>query len=117
MQSWYMSMYLRCPPGIGLHCPSDAQKDDLRAAIAAGDVTWHAFPHNAELEAGSATVIDAGLNLTHALDDDLRVPRKTVLSQRDVPGLTRAMIPLLMRRGVKAVSVGVNGASMYPRVV
>jgi hypothetical protein len=28
--------------------------------------------------------------------------------QRDVPGLTRAVIPILAAKGIKAVSVGVN---------
>ena len=116
MQAWYLTLYLNCPPGLGLHCPNATAKSALRAAVAAGDVTYHAFPHNAELEAGSAGVITHGLRLTHALDAALGVPPKTVLSQRDVPGLTRAMIPLLKAEGILAVSVGVNGASMYPRV-
>lgn len=113
MQAWYLSLYLDCPPGLGLNCPSDDDKAALRAAIAAGDITWHAFPHNAELEAGNAAVIAAGLRMTHALDASLGLPPKTVLSQRDVPGLSRAMIPLLKKAGIHAVSVGVNGASMY----
>lgn len=36
--------------------------------------------------------------------------------QRDVPGLTSAAIPILKSRGVKGISVGVNGASAPPRV-
>lgn len=36
--------------------------------------------------------------------------------QRDVPGLTRAAVPILARAGVKALSVGVNGASAPPDV-
>ena len=109
MQAWYISMYMHCPAGLGLQCPTDAEKAALRGAIAAGDVTWHAFPHNAELEAGSASVIRAALKMTHALDAEFGLPPKAVLSQRDVPGLTRAMIPILKQHGVEAVSVGVNG--------
>ena len=118
MQSWYLQMYIHCPEpnSLGIRCPSAADKAALKAAVAAGDITWHAFPHNAELEAGSAAVIRAGLQATHTLDAELGVARKTVLSQRDVPGLTRAMIPLLKSAGIRAISVGVNGASMYPRV-
>ena len=116
MQIWYISMYLDCPTGFGLRCPSERDKKALRDAIAVGDITYHAFPHNAELEAGSAAVIQAGLQMTHALDAEFGAAPKAVLSQRDVPGLTRAMIPLLKRHGVRAVSVGVNGESMYPRV-
>jgi hypothetical protein len=33
--------------------------------------------------------------VAHALDDRLGVARKTVLSQRDVPGMERSTIPVL----------------------
>lgn len=36
--------------------------------------------------------------------------------QRDVPGLTRAAIPILVGQGIKAVSVGVNAGSAPPAV-
>ena len=42
--------------------------------------------------------------------------RKTVLSQRDVPGISRAVLPVLAANGVRAVTVGVNGASTPPNV-
>ena len=37
-------------------------------------------------------------------------PHRMTYSQRDVPGLTRAAIPLLSKYGVKGVTVGENGA-------
>jgi hypothetical protein len=39
-----------------------------------------------------------------------------VHAQRDVPGLTRAAIPVLVGKGVRAVSVGVNPGSAPPGV-
>lgn len=36
--------------------------------------------------------------------------------QRDVPGLTRAAIPILHNEGVRALTVGVNGGSAPPAV-
>lgn len=36
--------------------------------------------------------------------------------QRDVPGFTRAALPILAGQGVKAVTVGVNGGSAPPAV-
>lgn len=39
----------------------------------------------------------------------------TVL-QRDVPGFTRAAVPILVDQGVKAVTLGVNGGSAPPDV-
>ena len=41
---------------------------------------------------------------------------KVTLSQRDVPGMTRSVLPILSTAGVQAISVGVNGASMPPNV-
>ena len=38
------------------------------------------------------------------------------MSQRDVPGMTRATIPLLTSLGVKAVSVGANTYSASAEV-
>lgn len=116
MQSYYISLYLDCPRHAGLNCPTNAEVSEFETAVAAGEITWHAFPHNAELEAGTAEVIAAGLEVTHRLDKKFGLPPKATLSQRDVPGLTRSMIPLLVSKGVRAISVGVNGASMYPRV-
>jgi hypothetical protein len=43
----------------------------------------------------------------------LLLPPPLLLLQRDVPGLTRAVIPVLAAKGIKAVSVGVNpGAAL-----
>jgi hypothetical protein len=39
-----------------------------------------------------------------------------VLLQRDVPGLTRAVIPVFVSKGIKAISVGVNAGSAPPGV-
>ena len=41
-------------------------------------------------------------------DDHYGQPHKQTLSLRDVPGMTRAAIPLLHRRNISAVSVGEN---------
>ena len=43
-QSYLVSLFLDCPPGIGLNCPNGAAKDAFKAAAAAGDITWQAFP-------------------------------------------------------------------------
>jgi hypothetical protein len=46
-------------------------------------------------------LFDAALNLTFTEDRHFGHPKRMTLSQRDVPGLTRAVIPLLSRAGVK----------------
>ena len=84
-------MYFDCPEGMGLHCPSAESKANISAAIAQGDITWQAFPHNAEPAIMDPALIKAGLEMTFALDKKFGLPHKGVLSQRDVPGLARSL--------------------------
>jgi hypothetical protein len=77
---------------------------------------YHAFPFNAELELYSPTFVHEGVALTHALDAALGVESKRTLSQRDVPGITRSVIPILRAASVTGISVGVNPSSGFPKV-
>lgn len=54
--------------------------------------------------------------MSRDLDSQFGTSNSMTMSQRDVPGMTRGMIPILAQNGVKAVSVGVNGASAPPGV-
>lgn len=110
-QSWLVSLYLDCPAGLGLHCPSAAAVDNFTTAVRQGWITWHAFPHNAEAPMLGADLFQAGIALTHSLDARFGLPPKVTLSQRDVPGITRAVVPLLAANGVRAISIGVNGGT------
>jgi hypothetical protein len=85
-------------------------------AISAGYLTWHAFPFNSELERHDAGALAAGVGSCHALDARFGLPPKATLSQRDVPGTTRAALAPLLAAGVRAISIGVNGASTPPFV-
>ena len=114
-QSWVLSFYLDCPPHMGLHCPSDQNITRVEQAIRDGDITWHAFPHNAQLEIMGGALLKAGIDLTHTLDDRFNLSRKVTLSQRDVPGMPRSVIPFLNRSGVTAISIG-NGGSTPPDI-
>jgi hypothetical protein len=91
-----------------LVCPNATALANFEAAVKRGDITYHAFPFNAEPEMFTPELFDAALNLTFDEDDYFGHPRRRTLSQRDVPGLTRAAIPLLARRNVTGVSVGQN---------
>ena len=75
---------------------------------------WHAFPHNAELAAAGQGMVRAGLKLTHALDARFGLAPKRTLSQRDVPGITRAALPLLAEAGVGFISIGTNNGPYKP---
>ena len=116
-QSYVVSLFLDCPPGfVGLVCPSPEELNNFTQAVEAGYIYWHAFPFNGELELSEPGMLTAALGLTHALDDRFKLPHKATLSQRDVPGLTRAALPLLVAQGVKALTVGVNPFSTPPYV-
>eukprot|EP00038_Savillea_parva_P009725 m.185439 g.185439 ORF g.185439 m.185439 type:complete len:909 (-) comp16452_c0_seq1:57-2783(-) len=118
-QSWLVSMYRHCNesiinrfggPDSDIICPNEAKLAAFEASVKLGDITWHAFPHNSEPEMFDEGLFLSALNLTFTEDDYYGHPHRKTLSQRDVPGLTRAAIPLLNRYGVKGITVGENGA-------
>jgi hypothetical protein len=118
-QSWLVDTYRHCNetvinrfggPDSDLICPSASELADFEATVKLGDITWHAFPHNSEPEMYDPTTFAAGLALTFRQDAYYGHKPRQTLSQRDVPGMTRSVIPLLRSMGVQAVSVGENGA-------
>jgi hypothetical protein len=125
--SWLVSLFFSCPPnatgvhtgatGKGprtiLHCPNETYKEEVRIAIKEGVLTWAAFPFNSELSAYDRSLIEFGINHTHALDDYFGVKRKITLPDRDVPGITRSLIPILLENGIGAINEAPNGA-MHP---
>jgi hypothetical protein len=119
--SWIVSMFRHCQnstvniaagPGqpSDLQCPTPDALAAFETAARDGIINWHAFPFNAEPEAYDAGMFEASLNLTFIEDEHFGLPKRMTYSQRDVPGLTRAAIPLLAKAGVKGVTVGENGA-------
>ncbi len=113
-------MYVHCPEnftlsGILLQCPADADVQAFKEAVARGDIVWHAGAFNTEYEnALNEEMVAAQFQLSFDLADELGVPRPRTLSLRDVPGTTRAVVPLLVKNGITALSVGVNGGSPAP---
>jgi hypothetical protein len=119
---WLVSLYLDCPPNlvladIPLVCPTPAEIALFRAAVAAGDVTWHRGPFNMQPEnLASSLLFEMSLDISSSLSLQFGLPPSAVLSQRDVPGMTRGVIPLLSSNGVAAVTVGVNDYTCAPDV-
>ena len=112
-----ISMYIDCPSDWeGIQCPNATALAQFREAVQHGWITWHAFPFNTEPEFYDGPMVDFAVQLTHDVDSKLGQAKKTVMSQRDVPGMTRSIIPLLRSRGVNTVSVGANGGSTPPNV-
>ena len=123
-QSWIASLYLDCDnagmefwPELGsavnkvgsssLHCPNASSVAAFRAALQRGDIFFHAFVHNAEASTYSdASMFEAGIEIGERLADASGTPRPIAVSQRDVPGWTRATLPLLNKHGVVGLSFG-----------
>jgi hypothetical protein len=92
-----------------------AMRGRLEAAILRGDVVWHALPMTFHSELLSPALFSAGLAIARRLD--ARFGRRTIAAKMtDVPGHTRAIVPLLARAGVALLHLGVNRASPLPRV-
>ena len=105
-QSYLVSLFVDCPPAFLVRCPTAGELTNFTAAVKAGYITWHAYPHSGSVEKHDPSMLAFALKMTHDLDDRFGVRRKSVLSLRDVPGLTRAALPVLAAAGVTAINIG-----------
>ena len=122
-QPWIASLYLDCKtagmrfwPELGsavrvghssLHCPNASSVAAFRAALQRGDIFLHAFAHNAQASTFSdGSMFEAGIEIGERLADDSGISRPIAVSQRDVPGWTRATLPLLNKHGIVGLSFG-----------
>jgi hypothetical protein len=100
------------------------------------DITWHAGPFNTEVETMDEDLFDFSMELSTSLDVQVasvsslttRVisdfwtslqfgkEPKTVFSLKDVPGMTRGAVPVLAKRNVQLIHVGVNDETSPPAV-
>ena len=105
--SWLMYEYLEQA--------TPSQRKTMEAAIAAGDITWHALPFSWQTEMLDRLMIAGGLGFSAALD--ARFGRKTIAAKMsDVPGHTRGIIEPLQAAGVRLLDIGINAASVPPDV-
>ncbi len=100
--SWLLYEYLEQAS------PQDRRR--MEQAISEGDIAWHAIPFSWQTEMMDASMISAGVALSHALD--ARFGRRTTgAKMTDVPGHTRGIISPLAAQGVTFLDIGVNDAS------
>eukprot|EP01084_Bolivina_argentea_P044396 81697_1 len=118
--SWLLSLYLECPPNAGLHCPTEAQKQSLiNNLLLDQTLTIHSFPFNSQNELYDKSLFEYGVWLSTHYIPSLISPSYTApitLSQRDVPGITRSVIPILRKYNISAISIGCNGQSAPPAI-
>ncbi|MDY6857513.1 MAG: DUF5054 domain-containing protein [Thermodesulfobacteriota bacterium] len=87
----------------------------LENAIVSGDIVWHALPFTTHTELMDASLFRFSLSLSHKLD--MRFGKETIAGKMtDVPGHTRAVVPLLAEAGIRFLHIGVNPASTSPDV-
>ncbi|KAK6980368.1 hypothetical protein BgiMline_021379 [Biomphalaria glabrata] len=118
---WLVSLYLDCPNitliGGPLKCPSQEEQMEFRRAVYDGLITWHAFPFNIQTDFISYYLFESGLELSQRLDAMFNIKRThPTMSQRDVPGITKAALASLKKYGIKGISVGVNPGTAPPDV-
>ena len=91
------------------------QRKQLETAIEDGLIRWHGLPFTTHTELMNASLFNYGLSLSQQLDK--RFGKKTIAAKMtDVPGHTRAMVPLLAKAGIQFLHLGANEASTPPDV-
>ena len=94
---------------------SPEQRRRTEAAIAAGDLAWHALPFTWQTEVLDRSMVVGGLGFSRSLDR--RFGRTTTgAKMTDVPGHTRSIVPPLAENGIKLLDIGINSASTPPDV-
>ena len=98
-----------------LEAATSARRRQMESAIEHGDIAWHGLPFTTHSELQDAGLFKAGLALSQRLDS--RFGKHTLAAKMtDVPGHTRAIVPLLAEAGIRFLHIGVNSASTAPDV-
>ena len=123
LQPYLIYLYLHCEHdiiptinNITLHCPNNNQINDFKKAIFNGNIVWQALPFNIHSEMQNEIMFQNQINLVRILDDEFKQSYKTVINQRDVPGITAGVIPILIKNNIKAISIGANELAGTPEV-
>ena len=122
---YLLSLGLDCPPNMTMgtadpldtvHCPSEAQKTELLRGVADGDIGLWGVPFNMQVEwMMDPSLVEFSVQLVHDMADKYNFTnRGTTFATHDVPGITRAAIPVFKKMGIKAINIGVDRASAVP---
>jgi len=91
------------------------ERKRIEDAILRGDIKWHALPFTTYTELMDPELFRFGLSLSQKLDK--RYGMQTVAGKMtDVPGHTRAIVPMLAEAGIRLLHIGCNSASSAPEV-
>lgn len=99
----------------GLLHSTESQKTALIQAIRKGNIVAHALPFTIHSELTDEDIFDYGLSIVDKIDK-IRGQKTVSAKMTDVPGHTKAIVPILARHGIKLLHIGVNGVSAVPKV-
>ncbi len=95
---------------IELYLERGQDPDLLVKAIEDGVIAWHGLPVTTHTELMDGKLFDYGLSISQRLDQ--RFGRHTIAAKMtDVPSHTHAMVPHLVKAGIKYLHIGINGSS------
>ncbi len=94
---------------------TEEQKEKLISALKKGNIVPHAMPFTTHSELLDEDTFNYGLSIVDGIDE-IRGRKTVAAKMTDVPGHTKAIVPLLSKRGIKLLHIGVNGASAVPQV-
>ena len=90
-------------------------KNKLISALKNGNIAPHAMPFTLHTELLDKDSIEYGLSITDEIDK-ITGTKTIAAKMTDVPGHTKALVPILHSHGIKLLHIGVNGASAMPNV-
>ena len=94
---------------------SAEQKENLKQALIRGDIVPHALPFTTHTELLDEDTMEYGLSIVDKLDE-IREVKTVAAKMTDVPGHTKALVPMLAKHGIKLLHIGVNGSSALAEV-
>lgn len=98
-----------------LNCSDNEKKEKLIKALRDGNIVPHAMPFTTHSELFDEDTFDFGLSIVDEIDE-IRGRKTVAAKMTDVPGHTKAIVPILNRHGIKLLHIGVNGVSAVPEV-
>ncbi|WP_314584389.1 DUF5054 domain-containing protein [Paenibacillus terrigena] len=105
--SWLIKQFLQTA--------SEPMRARMEEGIRQGRIVWHGLPFTTHTELMDERLFEYGLSLSQDLDNTYG--RTTIAAKMtDVPGHTIAMVPLLSKRGIQYIHIGVNDVSKNPSV-
>ncbi len=105
--SWLIREYLRTQDEKAVKALEDGIKN--------GYISWHGLPFTTHTELMNKELFEYGISISQKLDE--KYGRKTIAAKMtDVPGHTKAIIPLLKKAGIEFLHIGVNIDSAVPNV-